>query len=303
MTTYQYTQTNFTDSHTAIVDWYYLKSLQPILMIDTTDLATDAQGAALIAASSRHSLMLCNNSRTNIVQFNNVLASTAAALAALTTITLGSNTETATAVNGINLQMDATNTDNTGIQIDCGIDAASPAAITVGTDKGGYIEATFFTSNWTKHDAVVIGFRKIEVDGSNVPTFQTTFGGIAATAATGNLVYTDVAVFGMTGDSDNKLQTMTDLNDSGSSVVTDTTNVAVNGQNLKLRVSVSSTGAVTYTYKVNGLATDTSTLAAPSATAAFTFDTPDIIIPFITVQNNNHNTPLYLKQLSIVKYA
>jgi hypothetical protein len=60
---------------------------------------------------------------------------------------------------------------------------------------------------------------------------------------------------------------------------------------------------VTYTYKVNGLATDTSTLAAPSATAAFTFDTPDIIIPFITVQNNNHNTPLYLKQLSIVKYA
>jgi len=302
MTTYQYTQTNFTDSYTAIVDWYYLKSLQPILMIDTTDLATDAQATALIAANSRHSLMLCNNSRTNIVQFNNVLASTAASLAALTTITLGSNTETATAVNGINLQMDATNTNNTGIQIDCGIDAASPAAITVGTDTGGYIEATFFTANWTKHDAVVIGFRKIEVDGSNVPTFQTTFGGIAATGLTGNLVYTDVAVFGMTGLVD-KLQTMTDLNDSGASVVTDTTNVAVDGQNLKLRVSVSSTGAVTYKYSVNNVATDTTNLAAPSTTAAFTFDTPDIIIPFITVQNTNNNDAIYLKQLSIVKYA
>lgn len=294
MTTYQYTQTKFTDSHTAIVDWYYLKSLQPVLMIDTTDLATDAQGAALIAASSRHSLMLCNNSRTNIVQFNNVLASTAASLAALTTITLGSNTETATAVNGINLQMDATNTDNTGIQIDCGIDAASPAAITVGTDTGGYIEATFFTADWNLHDAVVIGFRKIEA-------FQTTFGGIAA-AATGDPVYTDVAVFGMMGTAD-KLQTMTDLNNTGTSVVTDTGNLAVDDQNLKLRVSVSSTGAVTYTYKVNGLATDTSTLAAPSTTAAFTFDTPDIIIPFITVQNTNNNSAIYLKQLSIVKYA
>jgi hypothetical protein len=300
MTTYQYTQTKFTDSHTAIVDWYYLKSLQPVLMIDTLDLATDAQGAALIAASSRHSLMLCNNSRTNIVQFNNVLASTAAALAALTTITLGSNTETATAVNGINLRL--ASTDNNGIQIDCGIDAASPAAITVGTDKGGYIEATFFTSDWTKHDAVVIGFRKIEVDGNNVPTFQTTFGGIVA-GASGDPVYTDVAVFGMMG-AVNKLQTMTDLNNTGISVVTDTTNLAVNGQNLKLRVSVSSTGAVTYTYKVNGLATDTSTLAAPSATAAFTFDTPDIIIPFITVQNRTTDAnAIYLKQLSIVKYA
>jgi hypothetical protein len=301
MTTYQYTQTKFTDSHTAIVDWYYLKSLQPVLMIDTTDLGTADQAAALIAASSRHSLMLCNNSRTNIVKFNNVVASTTAALAALTTITLGSNTETATAVNGINLQMDAANTDNTGIQIDCGIDAASPAAITVGTDTGGYIEATFFTSNWTKHDAVVIGFRKIEVDGNNVPTFQTTFGGIAA-GASGDPVYTDVAVFGMMGTAD-KLQTMTDLNDSGASVVTDTTNLAVVNENLKLRVSVSSTGAVTYKYSVNNVATDTSTLAAPSTTAAFTFDTPDIIIPFITVQNNNHDTPLYLKQLSIVKYA
>jgi hypothetical protein len=237
--------------------------------------------------------MLCNNSRTNIVQFNNVLTSTAAALAALTTITLGSNTETATAVNGINLQMDATNTDNTGIQIDCGIDAASPAAITVGTDTGGYIEATFFTSDWTKHDAVVIGFRKIE-------SYQAGFGGIAA-AASGDPVYTDVAVFGMMGTVD-KLQTMTDLNNSGTATVTDTTNLAVDGQNLKLRVSVSSTGAVTYTYKVNGLATDTSTLAAPSATTAFTFDTPDIIIPFITVQNTNNNSAIYLKQLSIVKY-
>ena len=297
MTTYQYTQTKFTDSHTAVVDWYYLKSLQPVLMIDTTDLATDAQGAAIIVNGSRHSLMLCNNSRTNIVQFYNVVASTTAALLALTTIQLTTNTETAAAINGINLQMDATNTDNTGIQIDCGIDAASPAAITVGTDTGGYIEATFFTADWNLHDAVVIGFRKIETS----PAFQTGFGGIAA-AASGDPVYTDVAVFGMMATSD-KLQTMTDLNNTGTSVVTDTGNLAVDDQNLKLRVSVSSTGAVTYKYSVNNVATDTSNLAAPSTTAAFTFDTPDIIIPFITVQNTNNNSAIYLKQLSIVKYA
>ncbi len=187
--------------------------------------------------------------------------------------------------------MDATNTDNTGIQIDCGITASSPSAITVGTDKGGFIEATFFTTDWTKHDGVVIGFRKIEA-------FQTGFGGVVA-AATGDPVYQDVAVFGMMGTSD-KLQTMTDLNNSGSATVTDTGNVAVDSQNLKLRVTVSSTGAVTYLYEVNGLATSTN-LSAPTSTVSYTFDDGDIIIPFVTIQNVNNNNAIYLKQLKICK--
>ena len=176
--------------------------------------------------------------------------------------------------------------------MDCGIDAASPAAITVGTDTGGYIEATFFTDRWDYHDCVVIGYRKIEA-------FQTGFGGIV-TAATGDPAYEDVAVFGVMGTSD-KLQILTDLNNSGSATVTDTTNVAVDSQNLKIRVSVSSAGAVTYKYEVNGVATSTN-IAAPTTVASFTFDSGDIIIPFITVQHTNQNNALYLKQLAIVKY-
>ena len=91
-----------------IIDWYYLNSLTPVLMIDTTDLATSDQASAMIADGSRHTLMLNNNNRMNILHFTNVLASTASALSQLTTLTLGDNTETATE-SGINLQMDSAN--------------------------------------------------------------------------------------------------------------------------------------------------------------------------------------------------
>ena len=299
MTTVQYTSRLFSNTFNTVIDWYYLNSLLPVLLIDTTDLITADQATAALAASSRHTLLLSNNSRINILNFNQVLAAgasignAATALSGLTTITLGANTESASAVNGINLKMDAANVDNVGLQMDCGIDAASPAAITVGTDTGGYIEATFFTDDWTKHDCVVIGYRKVEA-------FQTGFGEVVTTAAAGNLVYTDVAVFGVTGTS-KKLQSMTDKNTIGTSVVTDSTNVAVNSQNLKIRVSVSSTGAATYEYEVNGVATSTS-IADPTTVVAFSFDSTDIIIPFIAIQHINNNNNLFLKQLTMVKY-
>ena len=238
-----------------IIDWYYLNSLTPVL------------------------------------HFTNVLASTASALSQLTTLTLGDNTETAIAESGINLQMDSANTDDTGIQIDCGVNAASPCKVIIGSDKGMSIEATFFTSDWSLHDCVVIGFRKIE-------TVVNGFGNVVA-AETGDALYTDFAVFGVMG-STNSLQTLTDLNDSGVPVLTDTTNLAVDSQNLKLKVEVNKSGTVSYYYKVNDVSTSSS-FSTPSITASFTFDSGDIIVPFITVTNTNNDNGIYLKQLKISK--
>ena len=260
-------------------------------MIDTTDLATSDQASAMIADGSRHTLMLNNNNRMNILHFTNVLASTASALSQLTTLTLGDNTETAIAESGINLQMDSANTDDTGIQIDCGVNAASPCKVIVGSDKGMSIEATFFTSDWSLHDCVVIGFRKIE-------TVVNGFGNVVA-AETGDALYTDFAVFGVMG-STNSLQTLTDLNDSGVPVLTDTTNLAVDSQNLKLKVEVNKSGTVSYYYKVNHVSTSSS-FSTPTITASFTFDSGDTIVPFITVTNTNNDNGIYLKQLKISK--
>ena len=295
MTTVQYKSRLFSNTFNAIVDWYYLNSLLPVLLIDTTDLITANQATAAVATASRHTLMLANNSRMNLVNIFLVEAATQATLAALTTNTLGANTESATAVSGINLKVDVGSTDNAGLQMDSGIDASSPAAITVGTDTGGYIEATFFTSDWTKHDCVVIGYRK-------VAAIDASFGGLITTDSAANLPYSDVAVFGVVGAS-KKLQSWTDLNGvSGNTTPTDSTNEAVNSQNLKIRVSVSSTGVVTYKYEVNGLATSTD-IAETTTVAAFTFDSTDIIIPFITIENvNSGSTDIFLKQLTIVKY-
>jgi len=173
---------------------------------------------------------------------------------------------------GLDIQMDAETTANVGLQL---IPGAGPwggaSALTVGTHSG-YIDVTFQTPDWTDFDCVTIGWRKVE-------DFETALNGIQAAGSTGDVAYTDVVGFGAMTNTDLRIQT--DLNDSGTSTLTNCgASVPVDDQNLRLRCTVSSAGVVTYSFVVNAVA-GAGTLAAPASVAAFTFDDGDVIVPYI----------------------
>ena len=200
--------------------------------------------------------------------------------------------DTATTAAGLDVQMDKQTTDNVGIQLIPGAGPlGGPSALTVGTHSG-YIDATFFTADWTDFDCVVVGYRKVEA-------FQTGYNAIAAAGGTGDVVYTDVAAFGVMTNTD--IRTQTDKNNSGTSVLTDVGVVPVDGQNCRLRVTVSSAGAVTYSH-VNNAVAGAGTLAAPSGVVAFSFDSGDVIVPFIaTLGAGAAEDSLFIKDIEVQK--
>ncbi len=86
--------------------------------------------------------------------------------------------------------------------------------------------------------------------------------------------YLNYATVGLEGTSNpNTIQLMTGNDDTD--VTTDTTDTWADGVSKKLCVNVSAAGAVTYT--ING--------SAPTATAAFSFDDGDSVIPFVQFQH------------------
>jgi len=173
---------------------------------------------------------------------------------------------------GLDVQMDAVTAANVGLQL---IPGAGPvggsSALTVGTHSG-YIDVTFHTPDWSDFDCVTIGWRKVE-------EFQTALNGIQAAGGTGDVVYTDIVGFGAMTDTDLRIQT--DLNGSGTSILTNCgASVPVDNQNMRLRVSVSQAGVVTYAFVVNEAAGE-GTLAEPATVTAYTFDDGDVIVPYI----------------------
>lgn len=203
-------------------------------------------------------------------------------------------TDTATTHAGLNICMDGETTDNVGLQLICGGNAqgTGPHTFTVGTHAGS-IDATFQASDYTDFDCIVVGFRKTE-------EFQTGFNAIVATAAAGNLVYTDVVAFGAMGDTN--IEIATDINDSATSTSTDCgASVPVDTQNLRLRVNLTSAGVVTYEIVINAEAGQ-GTLAAPAATAAFTFDDGDVLVPYIaSLKNSTAVDELFLKDIKVIR--
>ena len=99
----------------------------------------------------------------------------------------------------------------------------------------------------------MVGFRKVQANDATLTNYTdfATIGARATTAA-------DVCVI------------QTDLNNAGE-VITNTTDAWTDGQTKTFKVLVSAAGVVTYT--INAL--------APTVTAAFTFDTGDVVVPFI----------------------
>lgn len=202
--------------------------------------------------------------------------------------------DTATTHAGLNLCMDGESTDNVGLEMILGgnCQGSGPHTFTVGTHAGS-VDATFQANDYTDFDCLVIGFRKVE-------DFQVAMPTQIAAANAGDLVYTDITAFGVQGDTNIEIQT--DLNGSGTSTSTDCgASVPVDDQNLRLKVNLSSAGVVTYELVVNQVA-GAGTLAAPAATAAFTFDSGDVLVPFLAVLKNDATTDeIFLKDVTVIR--
>lgn len=129
----------------------------------------------------------------------------------------------------------------------------SPFAFTIGTSPAFFIELAVNSADVSGLDPFIVGFRKVQANDATFTNY-TDFAGIGARATTA----TDVCVI------------QTDLNNAGE-VITNTTTAWTDGQTKTFKVLVSAAGVVTYT--INGV--------APAVTAAFTFDSTDVVVPFI----------------------
>ena len=200
--------------------------------------------------------------------------------------------DTASTAAGLNLQLDQDVAADLGWEI-------TPGGAPLGNNSNkyvvgvhsGYIDFTVFTAQWTTYDAISIGFRKAE-------NFNTGHAPIVA-AGTGDPLYTDFATFGL--QESDKIQIATDLNNGGSGTYTDTGDTPTDSQNVRCRVSMDTDGAVTYKLVQNAVA-GAGALAAPSATASFTFDSGDTVIPYVFIHGVDHaDTAMLLKDIEVVR--
>jgi hypothetical protein len=149
---------------------------------------------------------------------------------------------------GLNLVQDNTAAD--GIELCMGQTALSPMAFTIG-QPAFFVQAQFKVQDVSGANPLILGLRKVQA--------------FDATLAN----YTDFVSIGIVGTAGH-IQLQTQLN-TGGVVTTDTTQVAVDGAVFQVKIKVSSAGVVTYEYNY----------AAPTVVAAFTFDSGDVVIPFI----------------------
>ena len=150
---------------------------------------------------------------------------------------------------GLNLVQDLTAGD--GLELCMGQTLLSPCAFTIGSDAAFFFEAVFKVATVASVNPLIIGFRKAQA--------------FDATLAN----YTDFASIGIVGVA-SKIQTQTQVN-TGGVTTTDSTQVTTDGSTIQFKIKVSAAGVVTYEYNY----------AAPTVVAAFTFDSGDVVIPFI----------------------
>jgi len=268
-----------------LVDWDYISCPTPIVST-----LTGAGGADGVMADGELFSMLWPNTTGQVcpAQCSVVAAHTVAASGFMVEGTIPA-TDTNNTEAGLNLQGDAATADNTGLEIVFGgSQFGGYGACTIGTHALTF-DATFHSIDWTDQDAVTIGFRKAQ-------EFDTGHGAILA-AATGDPGYTDFCAFGVQSADD--VQIATALND-GSRTYTDSTDATAASKNHRFKISVTSAGVVTYQH-IGAAVMDAGTLAAPSSTAAFTFDDGDTVVPYLIIQSTNANSAILLKSLKITR--
>jgi len=268
-----------------LCDWDYISCPTPIVSN-----LTGAGGADGVMADGELFSMLWPNTTGQVcpAQCSVVAAHTVAASGFMVEGTVPA-TDTSGTVAGLNLQGDAAAADNTGLEIVFGgSQFGGYGACTIGTHAMTF-DATFHSADYTDQDAVTIGFRKAQ-------EFDTSHGGILA-AASGDPGYTDFCAFGVQSADD--VQIATALND-GSRTYTDSTDATAASANHRFKISVTSGGVVTYSH-IGAAVMDAGTLAAPSSTAAFTFDDGDTVVPYLIIQSVNQNSEILLKSIKITR--
>lgn len=147
---------------------------------------------------------------------------------------------------GLNIGRDQA--DGEGTEITQGITANSRSAFTVGTSGAFYAKCTFSIEDVSGTDDCAFGFRKAEAYQAAIDDYDE--------MAALNVISGDINI-------------ETILNNAGTDT-TDTTDDWADGEEHTLEVYVSSSGVVTF--KIDG--------AAPTTTAAFTFDDDEVVVPF-----------------------
>lgn len=150
---------------------------------------------------------------------------------------------------GLNLVQD--NTSGDGIELCVGQTALSPMSFTINQEAAFFMQAVIQVQDVSGCNPLLIGWRKAQAFNATLSS------------------YTDFASIGIVGTAGH-IQLQTQLN-TGGVVTTDTTNVAVDGATIQLKIKISSTGVVTYEYNYQ----------TPVVVAAFQFDSNDVVIPFI----------------------
>jgi len=191
---------------------------------------------------------------------------------------------------GWNMQMDAETADNTGLELVLGGSqfGSNSNKIVAGT-HAAVIDMTIYNVDWTDFDAAVIGFRKAQA-------FETGHGGILA-AASGDPAYHDFVAFGCQSADDVQIASALD---DGSRTYTDTTQATAANKNHRFQISLDSDGAVTYKH-VGAAVAGEGALAAPTVTAAYTFNSGDVLVPYMVIQGTNQDSAIYLKDLKVTR--
>lgn len=153
---------------------------------------------------------------------------------------------------GLNIGMDQT--DDDGVEISQGILSKNKHAFTVGTDNAFFIRVKFKIEDVSGTDDCAVGFRKAEAYQANIDDYDE--------MASLNVISGDINI-------------ETILN-GAATTTTDTTDNWADLETKTLQVNVSSAGVVTYL--IDGV--------APTTTAAFTFDTAEVVVPFLYFLND-----------------
>lgn len=135
---------------------------------------------------------------------------------------------------------------------------ATGSPLVIGTTPAFYFKVGVTVADVSGSDDLQCGFRKVEPINAAIND------------------YTDYATLGWNTAADPAAIKIETENDAAAGASTDTTQTIADGVNLTMKFLVSAAGVVTYQHD----AAAPGTLAAPTVTAAYTFDDGDLVIPF-----------------------
>jgi hypothetical protein len=166
---------------------------------------------------------------------------------------------------GLLIPMDADQTDGpTAVELGHGVTARSRAAFTVGTSPEFYAEATFSFADISDLTELWFGFRKAEAYQADPDNYDE-----ACTLAVGHAA-------------DGRINIVTILNNAATVVTNTAVTAIVDGGSVTLKVVIGANG------KARFYVNDTENTAA-----AFTFDTGEVVVPFLHVDGETGDAGIY----------